>query len=101
MDSPNKPVVTAANARDNLSELINRAAYGKERVVLTRRGKALVALVPVEDIKLLEAIEDRQDADEIRKRLAGWERGGRKGVNLDTLAAKHGVKLSKRRGLSR
>jgi prevent-host-death family protein len=93
--------VTAAAARENLSELINRAAYAKERVVLTRRGKPLAALVPVEDMKLLEAIEDSRDAADISKRLAAWERGGRKGTSLEAVAKKHGVKLPKRRGVSR
>ncbi|MDX2142898.1 MAG: type II toxin-antitoxin system Phd/YefM family antitoxin [Rhodospirillaceae bacterium] len=93
--------VTAADARDNLSDLINRAAYAKERVVLTRRGKPLAALVPLDDMKLLEEIEDSRDAADIRKRLAAWERGGRKGIPLETVAKTHGVKLAKRRGVSR
>ena len=35
-------------ARAQLSELINRVGFGKERIVLTRHGKPLVALVPAE-----------------------------------------------------
>ena len=42
--------MTTVEARDHFSDLINRAAYGKERIILTRRGKALAAVVPVEDI---------------------------------------------------
>jgi prevent-host-death family protein len=101
MDSHDKGTVTAATARDNLSELINRAAYGKERVVLTRRGKALAALVPVEDIRLLEALEDREDAAEAARRLKAWRRNGRKGVTLETVAKEYGIKLPKRRGVAR
>lgn len=37
-------------ARSQFSELINRVGYGKERIVLTRHGKALVALVPAEEL---------------------------------------------------
>ncbi len=48
-------------AREDFSEVINRAAYGKERVVLTRRGKKLVAVIPVEDLEKLEALEDELD----------------------------------------
>src|SRR3954468_10045222 len=43
------------------SETVNQVAYGKERVLVTRHGKALVALVPVEDLELIEAMEDRID----------------------------------------
>jgi prevent-host-death family protein len=53
--------MTTSEAREQFSEIINRAAYGKERVVLSRRGKALVAVVPIEDVRLLEALENRWD----------------------------------------
>jgi len=62
--------VSTAEARNQFSEIINRAAYGKERVLLTRRGKAIVAMVPVEDVELLEALEDRLDIEEAREALA-------------------------------
>lgn len=37
-------------ARAQFSELINRVGFGKERIVLTRHGKPLVALVPAETL---------------------------------------------------
>lgn len=37
-------------ARAKFSELINRVGYGGERIVLTRHGKPLVALVPAGDL---------------------------------------------------
>jgi prevent-host-death family protein len=46
---------TTTEAREMFSELVNRVAYGKERVVLTRRGKRLVAIVPAEDLETLGA----------------------------------------------
>lgn len=52
---------STSEARFAFSDVINRAAYGKERVVLTRRGKQIVAVIPVEDLKLIEEIEDRLD----------------------------------------
>ena len=48
--------LTTVQARAQLSETINRAAFGKERLFLTRRGKRIVAIVPSEDIELLEAL---------------------------------------------
>lgn len=45
--------VSTAEARKNMAELVNRAAYGGERFVVTRHGKELVAIVPVEDATLL------------------------------------------------
>lgn len=48
--------VTTAEARKHMAELLNRAAYGKERFVVTRHGKELVAIVPLEDITLLDRL---------------------------------------------
>ncbi len=62
--------IPTVKARDEFSDLVNRAAYGKERVVLTRRGKPLAAVVPLEDVELLERLEDRIDLDEARAALA-------------------------------
>jgi len=54
--------MTAAGARSQFSEIVNRTAFGGERVVVTRRGKPLAALVTIEDLALLEELEDRADA---------------------------------------
>ena len=61
--------VSTVEARDQLSTIINRAAFGKERVVLTRAGKELAAVVPIEDVKLLEDLEDRLDLEAAREAL--------------------------------
>jgi prevent-host-death family protein len=53
--------VTSVALREKLAELVNRVHYGRERVFVTRRGKKLVALVPADDLDLIEAIEDRID----------------------------------------
>lgn len=53
--------MSAAEVRENLAEVINRVAYGGERIMLTRHGKVLAAMVPVEDLEALEAHEDYLD----------------------------------------
>jgi len=62
--------IATGKARENFSDLVNRSAYGKERIVLTRRGKSVAAVVPIEDLELLEEIEDRLDVEAARKALA-------------------------------
>jgi PHD/YefM family antitoxin component YafN of YafNO toxin-antitoxin module len=42
----------------------------EERVLLVRRGKNVAALVPVEDLDLVEKIEDQIDLEEARAALA-------------------------------
>ena len=45
----------ATKARDTFGDTLNRVAYGKERIVLTRRGKPIAALVPLADLERLDA----------------------------------------------
>jgi prevent-host-death family protein len=54
-------------ARTNLTDLVNQVAYGQERIIITRRNKPLVAVVPLGDAELLERLEDEIDIREARK----------------------------------
>lgn len=46
--------VPVTQARADLAELVSRVGYSGERILLTRHGKALAALVPVSDLEELE-----------------------------------------------
>ncbi|MGH3321769.1 MAG: type II toxin-antitoxin system Phd/YefM family antitoxin [Streptosporangiaceae bacterium] len=46
--------IPVTQARADLAELVNRVGYSGERVVLTRHGRPLVALVPAADLEYLE-----------------------------------------------
>ncbi len=50
---------SVAHAKNTLSSLINKVAYGKTRVVLESRGKPKAALVSTEDLARLEELEQR------------------------------------------
>ncbi len=69
--------LSTTRAREELSDVINRVVYQGERIVLERRGKDVVALVPLEDLRLLEELEDRIDLEEAKRRLkeprVGWK----------------------------
>ena len=60
--------------RQSLAEVLNRAEYQGERIVIHRRGKDAAALIPIEDLKLLERLieeaEDRLDVAAARAALA-------------------------------
>jgi prevent-host-death family protein len=62
--------INATEVRDGFADVINRVAYRGERIVVHRRGKDVVALVPVGDVALLQALEDHIDIEEARKALA-------------------------------
>jgi prevent-host-death family protein len=48
---------TASEARKLYAELINEAAYGGQRIVLTRHGKNIAAIVPISDLEMLHDLE--------------------------------------------
>jgi prevent-host-death family protein len=78
--------IGVVEVRDNLAEIINRVAYGGERVVLNRRAKGVAAVVSMEDLKLLEELEDRADVKAAKK--ARKEKGG---ITLSQYRKKHGL----------
>ncbi len=77
--------LAASKVREDFSDTLNRVAYGGERIVLRRRGRDLAAIVPMEDLALIEKIEDETDVREARRALARMKRGGKKPVPLERL----------------
>lgn len=61
--------IPISDARKQLSDLGNRVSMRGERIVIGRQGKDLFALVPMEDLDLLERLEDKLDLGTIRQRL--------------------------------
>ena len=68
--------VTTAEARKHMSELLNRAAYGKERFVVTRHGKELVAIVPLEEVTLLDRLRSLLSKKDFEAALAEMNDSG-------------------------
>lgn len=62
--------------REGFADAINRAAFGNERVLLRRRGRAVAAVIPIDDLRLLEALEDRVDLIDARAALAQANKKG-------------------------
>lgn len=81
--------IAASKVREGFAETLNRVAYQRERVMLERHGKGIAALVPVEDLELLQALEDRIDLADARAALAEAKKKGT--VSLATLKKTLGV----------
>ena len=62
--------VSTSKARVDFAEIINQVAYRGERVVLGRHGKPIAAIIPIDDLTLLEEIENRMDIDAAKRALA-------------------------------
>ncbi|MGW0187641.1 type II toxin-antitoxin system Phd/YefM family antitoxin [Streptomyces sp. NPDC003362] len=56
--------IPVTQARAELADLINRVVYGGERVVVTRHGKPLVALVSAADLQRLEESKECKESRE-------------------------------------
>jgi len=61
--------VTVTKAREVFAEIINRATYRKERTVVTNHRKEVAAIVPIEDMRLLERLEELVDLREVQAAL--------------------------------
>lgn len=59
--------VGSSEAREQLPELLNRAAYRGDRFVIERHGKAVAAVVPLADLDHLEELEDAADLEALRE----------------------------------
>jgi prevent-host-death family protein len=61
--------LSITQAREHLSDLADKVAFRGERLCVKRNGKPVFAMVSIEDMKLLEAIEEKIDIEEAEKAL--------------------------------
>jgi len=61
--------LSTSEARQEFADIVNRAAYGGERVILHRHKKPVAAVIPIEDLELIERMEDEIDIAAARKAL--------------------------------
>jgi prevent-host-death family protein len=54
---------------------MNRVAYGKERLVITRHGRELAALVPIEDLHVTARLRRFVARKDVARALADLDAG--------------------------
>ncbi len=74
--------VTMTELKRSLGDLVNRAAYGREWVVLVAHGRPKAAIVSIEDLEMLRRLRRGEqpagrvttlaDLDELRERIRRW-----------------------------
>ena len=76
---------STADIKARLSEMIGKVVYSHERLIVLRRGKPVAALVSLQDLRRLEALDaasaEKPDVHPIMRAFAGWAEGD----DLDTL----------------
>ena len=78
--------VSMTTLRQSLGDLVNRAAYGGERIVLVSRGEPRAAIIGINELRRLEQqasageSEQREQftyalekADRVRERIRRWQ----------------------------
>ncbi|HLB57738.1 MAG TPA: type II toxin-antitoxin system Phd/YefM family antitoxin [Gammaproteobacteria bacterium] len=54
-------LINTVDAKEQFADLINRVVHSKERIILTRRGKEIAAIIPFEDLEVLQNSQDKSD----------------------------------------
>lgn len=80
--------ISIGRVKRDISDLVNRVAYGGERIILTSRGKPKAAIVSIEDYERL-AKEETRDA---RRRFEAWSAGSEQ-LSAEILARRQGEPL--------
>jgi prevent-host-death family protein len=75
--------VSMTKLRHNLGDLVNRASYGGERVIVMSRGEPKAAIIGIDELLRLEKSRSQSTAsavytslqatDEIRARIKEWQ----------------------------
>ncbi len=71
--------LNTSRVRHGFADAVKRVALGGERIVLHRNGKEVAALIPIEDLRLLESMEDEMELKAARrarreKGTISWEK---------------------------
>jgi len=61
--------MSASVARERFADIVNRAEYRGERVIVRRHNRDVAAVIPIEDLELLQRVEDQMDIKDALKAL--------------------------------
>lgn len=80
--------INTVDAKEQFSDLLNRVAHSKERIILTRRGKEIAAIISMEDLAQLEQKQDECDLEDALDALKLTRSQG--SISLETLKERIG-----------
>ncbi len=63
-------VISATQLKNDFAEATGKVQHGGERIIVRRNSKEAFALIPIDDLRLLELIEDKIDILAAEKVLA-------------------------------
>jgi prevent-host-death family protein len=81
-----RPTVSIGQVKRDISKLVNRVAFGGERIILTSRGQPKAALISIEDLQVLE-----QTGQQKARRMAALDRAQALGERIRAERPAHDV----------
>ena len=66
--------IAVSALRERIGDVLTHVSTRRERVVLTRHGRVVGALVPMEDLDKLRALEQEEGSRTMRAYRAHWRR---------------------------
>lgn len=84
--------INVGEAREKFGEILDSAFYKKSRTIIKKRGKAVAAIVSIDDLELLEQLEDDIDNKEADRRLKRLRSGDETLVPWSKILKANGLK---------
>jgi prevent-host-death family protein len=81
--------LSVGEAREQFADLISKAAFGKERFIITKHGRERVAVIPIEDLRALERYEEEVLLSKTREALEDAKEHGT--ISIPALKEKYGL----------
>jgi prevent-host-death family protein len=61
--------ISASIAREKFADIVNRVEYRGERIIVRRHNRDVAAVIPIEDLELLQKVEDQMDIKDALRAL--------------------------------
>ncbi len=82
--------ISIADLRARLGDLVSRVSYKHDRVVITKHGKPVAALISASDMEKFQELEDWNDVQAIKAGLRDAKKNGT--IPLETVLREFGLK---------
>lgn len=66
--------IAVSAVRERIADVLGHVAHKRERIILTRHGRQLGALVPMEDLERLRLLEAGDESRAMTAYRASWKR---------------------------
>jgi len=66
--------ISVSVVRERIGDVLSHVALRRERIVLTRHGREIGAIVPMEDLERLRALDTEEDEGPLTPYRTSWRR---------------------------